>query len=182
MGQMLQRIRKRTEDKCYFRVCSSFLICTVSCISSIKSLEIIGRSNICTLSSSDFLPECTKEKEPYRNFSSPGVGTKSSHRIMAFLEHLTGWEGWDILAKTVHNTKNQLLFVWYQLTSKAMKNRNQANKFINQFCTKKKDQNYPMIVPHLHMELLKFVKGLCSIVDIHTSAMRYLRPERLTFK
>lgn len=90
-----------------------------------------------TLSSSDRLPECTKEKELYRNFSSPGVGTKSSHRIMAFLEHLTGWEGWDIRAKTVHNTKNQLLFVCYQLTSKAMKNRNQANKFINQFCTKK---------------------------------------------
>jgi hypothetical protein len=58
-----------------------------------------------TLSSSDCLPECTKEKELYRNFSSPGVGTKSSHRIMAFLEHLTGWEGWDIRAKTVHNTK-----------------------------------------------------------------------------
>jgi len=29
-----------------------------------------------------------------------GVGTKSSLRMIAFLEHLTGWEGWDILANT----------------------------------------------------------------------------------
>jgi hypothetical protein len=96
-----------------------------------------------TLSSCDCLPECRKEKELYRNFSSPGVGTKSSHRIMAFLEHLTGWEGWDIRAKTVHNTKNQLLFVWYQLTSKAMKIRNKPTSSSINFVQKKKDQNDP---------------------------------------